>query len=162
MAIKGQVQYLQVSLAYSIHANQSINTYVHHNLRVWVIQLSPIFPQQKLVISVTVLHISHIVSFPLPSPHSNTTGTVGAIQSMERLKPHPTRRAQSLVGDRIRQAGNDEGARQAAWQHAKKLKSLVSGLEHGLARRRRTPVARLSPSPMIPTPSRLSTPSWPL
>jgi seryl-tRNA synthetase len=67
---------------------------------------------------------------------------VGAIQSIERLYNrkkelwhalNPTRRAQSLVGDRIRQAGDDEVARQAALQYAKKLKSLVSELEHDLA-----------------------------
>lgn len=67
---------------------------------------------------------------------------VGAIQSIERLYNRkkelwhtlsPTRRAQSLVGDRIRQAGNDEEARRDALQHAKKLKSLVSELENDLA-----------------------------
>ena len=67
---------------------------------------------------------------------------VGAIQSIERLYNrqkelsrvlNSTRRAQSLVGDRVRQAGNDEEARQAALQQAKKPKSLVSELEHDLA-----------------------------
>lgn len=68
---------------------------------------------------------------------------VGAIQSIERLynrqkelsnSLNSTRHAQSLVSDRIRQAGNDdEEARRAALQHAKKLKSLVSELEHDLA-----------------------------
>lgn len=67
---------------------------------------------------------------------------IGAIQSIERLYNrqkelsralNAKRHAQSLIGDRIRQAGNDEEARQAALQHAKELKSVVSELEHVLA-----------------------------
>ncbi len=67
---------------------------------------------------------------------------VGAIQSIERLYNqkkelsrviNAKRHAQSLLGDRIRQAGNDEEARQAALQHAKELKPIVSQLEHDLA-----------------------------
>lgn len=67
---------------------------------------------------------------------------IGAIQSIERLYSqqkelshalNAKRHDQSLVGDRIRQAGNDEGVRRAALQHAKELKSVVSELEHDLA-----------------------------
>ncbi|KAF8506712.1 hypothetical protein F5888DRAFT_1791113 [Russula emetica] len=67
---------------------------------------------------------------------------IGAIQSIERLYNrqkelshalNAKRHAQSLIGDRIRQAGNDEEARRAALQHAKELKSVVSELEHDLA-----------------------------
>jgi len=43
------------------------------------------------------------------------------------------RHAQSLIGDRVREVGNDEEARQAALQHAKELKSVVSQLKHDLA-----------------------------
>jgi seryl-tRNA synthetase len=67
---------------------------------------------------------------------------IGAIQSIERLYNrhkellhalNAKRHARSLIGDRIRQAGNDEEARSAALQHAKELKSVVSKLEHDLA-----------------------------
>ena len=67
---------------------------------------------------------------------------IGAIQSIERLYDrhkelahalNAKRHAQSLIGDRIRQAGNDEEARRTALQHAKELKSVVSELEHDLA-----------------------------
>jgi seryl-tRNA synthetase len=67
---------------------------------------------------------------------------IGAIQSIERLYNrqkelsralNTKRHAQSLVSDRIRQAGNDEEARRAALQHARDLKSVVSELEHDLA-----------------------------
>jgi seryl-tRNA synthetase len=66
---------------------------------------------------------------------------VGAIQSIERLysrKKELThvfsakRHAQSVVGDRIRQAGEDQEAKQAALQEAKELKSDISRLEHEL------------------------------
>ena len=67
---------------------------------------------------------------------------VGAIQSIERLYTqqkelsrtlNEKRHAQSVIGDRIRQAGNDEEARRDALQHAKELKLIVSQLEHDLA-----------------------------
>ena len=67
---------------------------------------------------------------------------VGAIQSIERLynkhkelshSLNAKRHAQSLIGDRIRQAGKDEEARRTALQHAKELKLVVSQLELDLA-----------------------------
>jgi seryl-tRNA synthetase len=66
----------------------------------------------------------------------------GAIQSIERLYNrqkdllnalNAKRHAQSLISDRIRQAGNDEETRRVALQHAKELKSVVSMLEDDLA-----------------------------
>ena len=68
---------------------------------------------------------------------------VGAIQSIQRLYDrqkellralNTKRHAQSLIGDRIRQAGNDEEERQGALQSAKELKLIVSQLEHNLAK----------------------------
>lgn len=67
---------------------------------------------------------------------------IGAIQSIERLYSrkkelsnalNAKRHAQSLIGDRIRQAGNDEEVRRAALQHAKEIKAVVSKLERDLA-----------------------------
>ncbi|KAI0257153.1 seryl-tRNA synthetase [Lactifluus subvellereus] len=67
---------------------------------------------------------------------------VGAIQSIERLYSrqkeishvlNAKRHTQSLIGDRIRQAGKDQEAKQAALQEAKELKSDISRLEHDLA-----------------------------
>ena len=68
---------------------------------------------------------------------------IGAIQSIERLYGrqkelsralNAKRHAQSLIGNSIRQAANDEEARQTALQHAKELKSVISYLEHDLAK----------------------------
>ena len=67
---------------------------------------------------------------------------VGAIQSIERLYDrkkeisnvlNAKRHAQSVIGDRIRQAGKDQEAKQAALQEAKELKSDISRLGHDLA-----------------------------
>jgi seryl-tRNA synthetase len=67
---------------------------------------------------------------------------VGAIQSIERLYNaqkdlshalNSKRHAQSLIGDCIRQAANDEETRRAALQHAKELKLIVSQLEKDLS-----------------------------
>ena len=67
---------------------------------------------------------------------------VGAIQSIERLYGrkkevsnvlNAKRHAQSVIGDRIRQAGKDQEAKQAALQEAKVLKSDISRLGHDLA-----------------------------
>ena len=69
---------------------------------------------------------------------------VGAIQSIERLYNrqkelsnllNAKRHAQSVIGDRIRQArsSNDEVARLAALQDAKQLKVDISQLAHDLA-----------------------------
>jgi seryl-tRNA synthetase len=66
---------------------------------------------------------------------------VGAIQSIERLYSqqkelfhdlNAKRHAQSIIGDRIRQAGKDPAAKQAALQEAKELKLIISRLEHNL------------------------------
>ncbi|KAF8274107.1 seryl-tRNA synthetase [Lactarius quietus] len=67
---------------------------------------------------------------------------VGAIQSIERLYNrrkevshllNTRRHAQAVTGERIRQAGKDRGARNAALQEAKELKSEISQLERDLA-----------------------------
>ena len=68
---------------------------------------------------------------------------VGAIQSIERLYDrhkelshllNGKRHAQSLIGDRIRQASGEEEARRASLRAAKQLKADISQLEQDLAR----------------------------
>ena len=67
---------------------------------------------------------------------------VGAIQLIERLYSrqrelshilNTKRHAQSVIGDRIRQAGNDAEVRQTALRDAKELKLDISRLEHDLS-----------------------------
>ncbi|KAI0003662.1 seryl-tRNA synthetase [Russula compacta] len=67
---------------------------------------------------------------------------VGAIQSIERLYSrhrelshilNTTRHTQSVIGDRVRQAGNDAETRQTALHDAKELKLNISRLEHNLS-----------------------------
>ena len=67
---------------------------------------------------------------------------VGAIQSIERLYNrrkevshllNTRRHAQAVAGERIRQAGKDQEAKNAALQEAKELKSETSQLERDLA-----------------------------